>query len=368
MFVFPTLHYNGWLGSPVELKNRLLSVIDYTESPFYGDVAANALDLALNGPTTPRSSHDFLDNLNIVRLTEIYKDDPRQLRRVLKLDKTLLQQVELRYQVFFSAMAGQIDGTLDYADADAVYLRVRGFTLRNEAPRLGRFLASDFANYLETRRRAGVQTLFIIDEFNALNMRDETKILFQQCRSYRGCLLITAQGYAGIIERAGKRLRTDTSYSVDEEGNERKNVRPRWDFKVPVNAVLQQEQGQAYWIYHGHTQQSHTLPIPVTSDQVAAAWREIRSLEALQRQLDEQEAQRRRKEQEAPQPQIPASIVQPKPAAQNGTPRKPAAKAIKQPELKRLALPASATPPVAPEPPPIPPPDPDDDGPDRIFG
>src|SRR5947207_3329335 len=44
--VFPALHYAGWQGSPAELKNRLLSVIDFTESAFYGDVASNALDLA----------------------------------------------------------------------------------------------------------------------------------------------------------------------------------------------------------------------------------------------------------------------------------------------------------------------------------
>src|SRR6266699_1309825 len=160
--VFPATAYHGWYGTPAELRNRLLSVIDYSESPYYGDVAANVLDLALSAPTTPRNSRQFLANLRADRLRAIYQHDAHQYRRVLALDKNLLEQVEMRYQVFFSAMAGQLDGTLDYANADAVYLRVRGFTLRNEAPRLGRFLVSDFMHYIAERRRMGVKTLFII--------------------------------------------------------------------------------------------------------------------------------------------------------------------------------------------------------------
>ncbi len=56
--VFPATYYNGWQGSPAELKNRLLSVIDYSESAFYGDVAANALDLykATREQRSPRHS------------------------------------------------------------------------------------------------------------------------------------------------------------------------------------------------------------------------------------------------------------------------------------------------------------------------
>src|SRR5258708_23800387 len=56
--VFPATYYNGWQGSPAELKNRLLSVIDYSESAFYGDGAANALhlDKATRGQRSPRHS------------------------------------------------------------------------------------------------------------------------------------------------------------------------------------------------------------------------------------------------------------------------------------------------------------------------
>ena len=151
--VFPSSYYNGWQGTPTELQNRLLAVIDFSESQFYGNVAANAVFLALHTPTTPRSSDHFLANLHPDRLKESYKGDPRLYERVLRLDKHLLAQVRMRYEVFFNAMGGQLDGELTYEDADAVYLRVRGFTLRQEAPRLGRFLVYDFMHYIAERRR-----------------------------------------------------------------------------------------------------------------------------------------------------------------------------------------------------------------------
>ena len=268
--------------------------------------------------------------MRLDRLKAIYKDDPHQYQRVLQLDKDLLQQVEMRYQVFFRAVRGTLDGTLDYGDADAVYLRVQGFVLRNEAPRLGRFLVSDFMHYIAERRRTGTETLFVIDEFGALRMREETSILFEQVRSFGGCLVIAAQGYAAlgppeharrildscstyvlhacsdplpIIERAGKRLRLDTSWSEDEEGIPKRHMRPKWDWKVPVNAVLQQDVGQAFWIYRGRAQQAQTAQVALTQDQIREGWREIRQQEEIQRTLIEVEAHRRETERAKTQPQ-----------------------------------------------------------------
>jgi hypothetical protein len=310
--VFPSSYYNGWQGTPTELQNRLLAVIDFSESQFYGDVAANAVFLALHTPTTPRSSEHFLANLQPDRLKECYKDDPRFFERVLRLDKHLLAQVRMRYEVFFNAMGGQLDGELTYEDADAVYLRVRGFTLRHEAPRLGRFLVYDFMHYIAERRRSGVNTLFIIDEFNALRMREETSVLFEQVRSFGGCIIIAAQGYAGlgpteyadrildstntyilhscsdpfqVSKRAGKNLRLETSWTEqnDEDHTMRRHSRPRWDWKVPVNAVMQQEEGQAFWINRGRAQQAQIVRVPITGPQTAEAWDVIHQQAEMQR-------------------------------------------------------------------------------------
>src|SRR5713226_6359161 len=51
-------------------------------------------------------------------------------------------------------------------------------------------------HYIAERRRPGVNTLFIIDEFNVLRMREETSVLFEQVRSFGGSLIIAAQGVA----------------------------------------------------------------------------------------------------------------------------------------------------------------------------
>ncbi|GHO91550.1 hypothetical protein KSF_015980 [Reticulibacter mediterranei] len=318
--VFPSLHLDGWKGDVVALKNRLLSVIDLSESAYYGDVAANVVDLALSAPTTPRTSRHFLANLQFERLKAIYQNDPRQYQRVLNLDKKLLQQVEMRYQVFFRAMQGQLDGTLDYCNVDAAYLRVRGFVLRDEAPRLGRFLVADFMHYVAERRHPGTKTLFVIDEFGALHLREETSLLFEQARSFGGSLVIAAQGYSAlgpeeyasrildscstyilhactnpmsIIERVGKKFRLETSWSEDEEGFPRKHLRTTRDWKIPSDAVIQQETGQAFWSYRGHTQQVQTIQVPLDTEQVREGWGEIRRQEELQRRREQQTQKKR---------------------------------------------------------------------------
>ncbi len=319
--VFPETCYNGWQGTPIELQNRLLSVIDFAESQYYGDVAANAVYLALHTPVTPRNSSQFLANLHLDRLKTLYKNDPLHYERVKRLDRNLLAQVLMRYEVFFNAMHGQLDGDLSYDNADAVYLRVRGFTLRQEAPRLGRFLVADFTHYIAERRRAGVSTLFIIDEFNALRMREETSVLFEQVRSFGGSLIIAAQGYTGlgpteyanrildatntyilhscsdpfpVARRAGKRFRLETSWNEQEGENTsvRRQIRPRWDWKVPENAVMQQAEGQAFWINRGRAQQAQTVRVPLTSQQVADAWEAIHQQEKEQQEKLDQMKQR----------------------------------------------------------------------------
>jgi hypothetical protein len=386
--VFPALHYAGWLGSPAELKNRLLSVIDYSESAYYGDVAANALDLALSAQPTPRSSSHFLENLQFERLKQLHKNDPFHYHRVLDLNKKLLKEVEMRYQVFFAALNGQLDGTLDYADADAVYLRVRGFVLRDEAPRLGRFLIADFMHYVAERRRAGVQTLLIIDEFNALRMREETSVLFEQVRDFGGSVIISSQGYTGlgpseyadrildacstyvlhacsdpfqVSKRAGKRWKLDTSYTEDEEGNSRPHHRLRYDWRVPESAVMQQEEGQAFWIYKGRAQQVQTALVPITVEQVREAWGEIRRQEEAQRILLEQQAQQRKNQ---AQPQKPTQPPVPKPS-----PPLPALnKSLTKSQEQKQPRPASKTPAsaVLPQLPTPPVPAIDDDEPDEL--
>lgn len=321
--VFPATLYNGWQGTPTVLANRLLSVIDFSESPYYADVAAHAVHLALHTPVTPRSSAHFLANLRPERLEMLYHDHPASLWRVRHLDRHLLAQVQMRYDVFFQAMAGQLDGPLTYTEVDAAYLRVHGFTLRQEAPRLGRFLVYDFMHYIAERKAAGVKTLFIIDEFNALRLREEMSVLFEQVRSFGGSLIIAAQGYAGlgspevanrildaantyvlhacsdpfpVARRAGKRTRPAISWSEAKDGVSRRYIHPQEVWNVSESAVMQQTTGQAFWINHGRAQQALTIRLPLSGKQIDEGWAEICRQQEAQRMLLEHQTQRRKQE------------------------------------------------------------------------
>jgi type IV secretion system coupling TraD/TrwB family protein len=311
--MFPATYYDGWKGSSVDLFNRLISVIDYSESRFYGDVAADVLRLALEAPTgVPRSSQQLLNNMTLKRLMEIYKGTP-QVTTIAGLDRKLLNQVLMRYRVFFGAMREQLDGTLGYEDADAVYAMINGFTLRDEAPRLGRFLTLDFAHYVANRKPLGVSALLIIDEFNALRMREEASILFEQARSFGASLVISSQSYAGlgrredaerilgaantyilhrcsdpeeIAKRAGRQPRIRSHWGVElGKATSRARMQVYDDWKVHPDVVRQQGRGEAFLINGGRAQQLRLAQVPLTSSAIAEAKRLIEQEETTQQTL-----------------------------------------------------------------------------------
>jgi hypothetical protein len=347
--VFPATYYNGWKGSAIDLFNRLISVIDYSESRFYGDVAADILRLALNAPTgVPRSSQQLLEAMTLRRLMEAYKRTP-QVATIASLDRKLLNQAVMRYRVFFGAMNGQLDGTLSYEDADAVYVMIKGFTLRDEAPRLGRFLALDFAHYVATRKPPDVQALLIIDEFNALRMREEASILFEQARSFGAGLVISSQSYAGlgrredaerildaantyilhrcsdpeqIAKRAGRQPRLQANWGVElGKATSRARMQLYDDWKVRPDVVRQQERGEAFLINGGRSQQLRFARVQLTPEAIAEARRLIQQEEAAQQAsiaLAAQQAQ-------ASVPPGPGSAT--KPAPRQAKPGRPASSA-----------------------------------------
>src|SRR6266699_220129 len=113
-----------------------------------------------------------------------------------------------------------------------------------------------------------------------------------------------------VSKRAGKRWKLETTYTEDAEGNSRPHHRLRHDWRVPETAVMQQEEGQAFWIYKGRAQQVQTALVPITGEQVREAWGEIRRQEETQRILLEQQTQQRENQ---AQPQKPTQPPVPKP-------------------------------------------------------
>jgi hypothetical protein len=303
--MFPASYYNGWRGSARDLYNRLLSIIDYSESAFYGDVAADVIRLAVYAPQgVPRSSQQFLSRLDLNTLKALYKGRPES-RAVSKLERDRVNTVAMRYRVFFGALAGQLDGTLGYEDTDACYVQVQGFALRDEAARLGRFLAVDYAHYLAERKPRALRSLLIIDEVQSLRMSNELSTLFEQGRSFGGSCLIASQSVAAIgdprmvdrilgaantyvlmkcsdpepiAERAGRTPTIQSNWAVNTGGiaTARGSMRRYDDWKVHPDRVRSQERGEAYLINGGHAQQLVFAPVPVTKPEIDAARQMIR--------------------------------------------------------------------------------------------
>ncbi len=311
--MFPATFYNGWRGSARDLYNRLMAVIDYSESRYYGDVAADVVRLALNSPAgVPRSSGQLLSLMSFKGLMATYKGSP-QVATIASFDKKLLNQVAMRYRVFFNAVEGQLDGSLGYEDADALYVQIKGFTLRDEAPRLGRFLVLDFAHYLAERKPRGVRTLLLIDEVNALRVRDEMSILFEQARSFGAGIAISSQSYAGLGPReyAERMLGAANTFilhqcsdpeEIAKRAGRQPIVRANWgvqmgaatgqgrmqlydDWKVHPDVVRQQGRGEAFIIHGGRAQQLRFAQVTVPPAQLANTWRLIQQEEAAQQTL-----------------------------------------------------------------------------------
>lgn len=402
--MFPSTYYNGWLGDATLLYNRLMAVIDYSESPYYGDVAADAVRFAVFAPGgPPRSSREFLANLNQDRLKALYKGRP-EVAAIGTLDRRLLGQVQMRYRVFFGAIRGQLDGTLSYDGVDAIYMRIRGFALRDEAPRLGRFLALDYAHYVDSRKPRDVEAMLIIDEYNALHMGSEGSILFEQGRSFGTSVLVASQSYAGLGERRHVErmlgaantyvlLRCSDPEEICKRIGKKPRVRANWnvqmgaatgqgymgvydDWKINPDHVRQQERGQAFIGNSGRAQQILFARVELTTPQVEEGWRMIRQEESEQATLRAAaDAQAAAQYTAATQPQSQKQQKKPKPApapqnqAQSGTKTVPPGQAGAQ---GTHAAPTAAVPPVSPttqQTPsvePKPPDKPDEEEPDRI--
>jgi hypothetical protein len=400
--MFPSTYYNGWLGDATLLYNRLMAVIDYSESPYYGDVAADVVRFAIFAPGgPPRSSREFLANLNQDRLKALYKGRP-EVAAIGTLDRRLLGQVQMRYRVFFGAIRGQLDGPLSYDGVDAVYMRIRGFALRDEAPRLGRFLALDYAHYVDSRKPRDVEAMLIIDEYNALHMGSEGSILFEQGRSFGTSVLVASQSYAGLGERRHVErmlgaantyvlLRCSDPEEICKRIGKKPRVRANWnvqmgaatgqgymgvydDWKVNPDHVRQQERGQAFIGNSGRAQQILFARVELTQQQVEEGWRMIRQEESEQVALRAAaDAQAAAQYAAASQPQSQKQPKKPKPAPQNQA--KPAAKTVPPGPAGTQGAPPAPTAAVPPVPPPAQqmpsvepqqPGKPDEEEPDRI--
>nr|WP_236022794.1 hypothetical protein [Dictyobacter formicarum] len=139
---------------------------------------------------------------------------------------------------------------------------------------------------------------------------------------------------------------------------------------------LSTRRSQAYWIYRGQAQQVHTVQVPIASEEIQEAWREIRRQEQLQHALLQAEA--RRQEEKRVYQQQQQSSSERNPADEQKQPSTPPAKRNSKKNTNstgtrkstttgaKKAVVAPSVQPSSPPRPSIPIPDPDDDEPDRL--
>jgi hypothetical protein len=103
-----------------------------------------------------------------------------------------------RYQSFFDATEGQLDGSLAFEDADCGYLLLNELIYGEETGKLARFLVEDFKQYVASRKQEGRQVLLIVDEFSAIADGERMARVVEVVRSYRAALVLAPQALEGM--------------------------------------------------------------------------------------------------------------------------------------------------------------------------
>lgn len=296
--LFPVRAYAGWQGDGRALLNRLLSVQTFSE-PYYADVAALVLGLAINAPGgAPRSSSALIERLALDRLRELYRDRP-EASMVERLRAEDVRGVFQRYAGFFNAVGHQLDGTWTLGDVDAAYFLLDGTALKHEAASVGRFLLEDVAHYVTARKPDARKVLLVIDEFSAISGTADAANLFERIRAFGAAVIVSAQSYAGLgrdaekllgaattlmvhacsdperlTARAGTVRRVEYTYQTDERGTTgRTSLRPNDAPRIDPNTVRQQGVGDCVVIAHGTAARVQVARLPVDTTAAAALLR-----------------------------------------------------------------------------------------------
>lgn len=293
--IFPTGRHNGWLGDPHDLLNKLLASQRFSEEYYLG-VATNMLTLAIQAPGgPPTDSATLLYRLNPQNLKRIYKGKP-EFQEIQALRPDVSWGVYHRYASFFRAVRGKLDGEYGYGEWDAAYFLLDGVRLQDESAHLGRFLITDFEQYLAIRKHGAPKrrVLIIIDEFSAISGKADAVGLFERIRSLGGSVMVSSQSYAGLGEYAnrllataatvivhacvlpqvfsviaGMRPRPDLTYQVSlgtdedpgdtqmnpgQEPTDRIAVHQRQDYRVKASDIQQLAVGRAFFVHGGTAQ------------------------------------------------------------------------------------------------------------------
>jgi hypothetical protein len=372
---FPQKPLVGWQGDSVALLNRLLAVIDYSES-YYRDLTKMLLNLTLEAPGgPPRSSAALLEGMVLARLRQRYQGRP-EVDEIDGLRPRDAAASYNRYRAFFKALGGGLDGVAGDAGAwsfdsvDAGYILLDGLSLKDQTASFGRFIIEDFAHYVAQRKPRDERVLLIIDEYPVIAFSGAgTASLFEMVRFHGASIIVTGQSYAGmgegfdrilgaaetlflhrcgdpdkLLPRAGQRLTFKRRVSFAERGIGQAAreyatgggyLAVDEELKIHPNEVKELPRGECFVIAGGQYQRvlvnraplATTAPVPIADTTTAAPSTGPTRRLALEVEREPEAAPPPAQPDRTPQPAVPATA--PEAAAdgstQDSSPAAPAA-------------------------------------------
>src|SRR5258708_22315966 len=303
--IYPQQTHCGWRGDANALYTRLMAMIDLGTHPYYRRITSALASLAVHAPVgPPRSSQEFLARLDEQWLKFAYAGKMHwYAQRKIKKLRAHIYDTSLTYDGFFDGVAGGLDGTIAYEEADAVYIGLDGDALKEQAVGMARYLLEDAAHYVKHRKAPGVRTLCIIDEFGALGISNVTE-LYEHMREAGLSMWASAQSYAGLgserenvlaassikilhrcgdpeelVKFAGQREVPAFSQTLDDEGEtlrpsaepphtpgRRTTVQMQRQYAVPIEDVQQLALGTIGLITGGLHAWGQVYPFPLPED------------------------------------------------------------------------------------------------------
>jgi len=293
--MFPQDRYDGWRGSGREIANRLIELIDWAEEgggTYYRDLSVNLVRLACTAPQgPPSSSRELLDRLDRNKLADLWAGTPRA-KDLLTFKDEHVAACRHRYQAFFDAVGGQLDGQFAFEDADSGYLLLNELLYGEETSKLARFLLEDFKQYVAARKQEGHQVLLIVDEFSAIASGERVARLVEIVRSYGASLVLAPQAYEGmggdeaaarilnaahtiilhavpepepLIRAAGTKIEIEASVQHDAGRSlDIGSARAQHQYKVSPNDVRALQPGACFVIGSGKAQKIQVAPTSTT--------------------------------------------------------------------------------------------------------
>lgn len=292
--LFPEQRYDGWRGSPEEIANRLLQLIDFAEQgggTYYRDLAVSAVRLACCTPVgPPGSSDELLKRLSQRMLTHLHAGQPGAAQ-VTSMRPEDIDAIRARYAAFFTTVGGALDGPLNFDEIDSAYFLLDGLRLKYEAGYLARFVVEEFTQWAVGRKRREQRVLLIVDEFSAIAQASQALVhVVERARGFGVSAVLcpqVAEGMGGdeaaariigsaqtillhataipsqLVDVAGTRRVYEFAHQLDGDATTGLgSARLQHQYRVDLDEVRRLKVGQCFAISRGLAMKLQIVPAP----------------------------------------------------------------------------------------------------------